>query len=336
MRADLLQLAAELAARGEPFVFALVVRHEPASSAQPGNMALVTGAGVVHGWLGGSCIQPTVEREAQLALAEGRPRLISLSPDPAQDRRPGVVVHPMTCHSGGTVDIYLEPVRPPPRLLLFGVAPTAQALCTLGKAMGYAVDVIDPDAERAAYPAADRVLPELPADDPLTQPRARAAEVFGVVSTMGQRDDEALLAAIPLEPAYLGVVASRRRFAEIRDLVAARGAPPDALERVRNPAGLDIGAKLPEEIALRVLAEIVQLRRTTEKRRDLPAVPEEAAMPAREETALDPICGMTVVVARARHTAEHGGRTWYFCNPRCRERFLATPERWATAGGAAP
>jgi xanthine dehydrogenase accessory factor len=149
---------------------------------------------------------------------------------------------------------------------------------------------------------------------------------------MGQRDDEALLAALPLEPAYLGVVASRRRFAEIRDLVAARGVPPDALERVRNPAGLDIGAKLPEEIALSVLAEIVQLRRTTEKRRNLPAAPTTA-----EVTALDPICGMTVVVARARHTAEHGGRTWYFCNPRCRERFLATPERWAAAaGGAAP
>lgn len=229
------------------------------------------------------------------------------------------------------MDIYLEPVRPPPRLLLFGVAPTAQALCTLGKAMGYAVDVIDPDAERAAYPAADRVMTQLPADDPLTRPGTRATEVFGVVATMGQRDDEALLAAIPLEPAYLGVVASRRRFAEIRDLVAARGAPPDALERVRNPAGLDIGAKLPEEIALSVLAEIVQLRRTIEKRRDLPAAPEVAATPAVEETAKDPICGMTVVVSRARHTAEHGGRTFYFCNPRCRERFLATPDRWVAA-----
>src|SRR5512139_4040646 len=108
MRAELLRLAAELAARGEPFVFAVVVRREPASSAQPGNMALVTRDGVVHGWLGGSCIQPTVEREARQALEEGRPRLVSLSPDPAQDRRPGVVVHPMTCHSGGTVDIYLE------------------------------------------------------------------------------------------------------------------------------------------------------------------------------------------------------------------------------------
>jgi xanthine dehydrogenase accessory factor len=332
MRADLLTLAAELAARGEPFVLAVVVRREPASSAQAGNMALVTRDGVLRGWLGGSCIQPTVEREAMEALAEGQPRLVSLSPDPGQDRRPGVVVHPMTCHSGGTVDVYLDPVRPAPRLLVFGVAPTAQALCGLGKAMGWAIDVVDPDAAPAAFPAADRVLAVLPANDPLTQLRARGADVFGVVATMGQRDDEALLAALPLEPAYLGVVASRRRFAQIRDLVAARGVPAEALGRVRNPAGLDLGAKLPEEIALSVLAEIVQLRRAAKQ---LPV--SSAPAPAlAEETALDPVCGMTVAVARARHTAEHGGRTWYFCNPRCRERFLATPERWAAGPGAAP
>jgi xanthine dehydrogenase accessory factor len=328
MRAELLQLAAELAARGEPFVFAVVVRREPASSAQQGNMAVVTRDGALHGWLGGSCIQPTVEREARQAMAEGKPRLISLSPD-LDPKRPGVVVHPMTCHSGGTVDIYLEPVRPAPRLLVFGLAPTAQALCGVGKAMGWAVDAIDPGAERAAFPSADRVLAELPAEDPLTAPRLRAAEVLAVVSTMGQRDEEGIRAALSLEPAYLGVVASRRRFAEIRDLLAAQGARPEALGRIRNPAGLDLGAKLPEEIALSVLAEIVQLRRAGATQ--LAAQPERAA----EETALDPICGMTVVVARARHTAEHGGRTWYFCNARCRERFLATPERW-TAGAAAP
>ncbi|HTN53397.1 MAG TPA: XdhC family protein [Anaeromyxobacter sp.] len=327
MRADLLQLAATLAARGEPFVFAVVVRREPASSAQPGNVALVTAAGIAHGWLGGSCIQPTVEREARLALAEGKPRLISLSPAPDQDRRPGVVVHSMTCHSGGTVDIYLEPVRPSPRLLVFGAAPTARALCSLGKAMGYAVDVIDPEAGRAAFPAADRILPGLPAEDPLTQPRTRAAEVFAVVATMGQRDDEALLAALALAPAYLGVIASRRRYGEMRDLVAGRAASPGALERVRNPAGLDLGAKFPEEIALSVLAEIVQLQRSAGKAAG-PAVAEE------EATALDPICGMTVVVARARHLAEHAGRTFYFCNARCRERFLAAPERWAAGATA--
>ena len=330
MRQDVLRLAAELSARGEPFVLAVVVRREPASSAQAGNMAIVTAKGAVHGWLGGSCIQPTVEREARLALAEGSPRLVSLTPEPEGDRRPGVVVHPMTCHSGGTVDVFLEPVRPAARLLVFGTAPTAHALARLGKAMEYAVDVVDPDARREDFPAADRVLAALPPGDPLTTPGARAADVYAVVVTMGQRDAEALLAALPLEPTYLGVVASRRRYGELREDVLGRGAPRAALEQVHNPAGVDLGGKVPEEVALSVLAEIVQLRRAAQRAQPA-AGAAAAAGAAGEQVAIDPICGMTVVVARARHVAEHAGRTWYFCNPRCRERFLATPERWAGA-----
>src|SRR5919197_6640886 len=163
MRGELLRLAAQLAERGEPFVLALVVRREPASSTQPGDMAIVTESGGFHGWLGGACTQPTVVREARQALADGRPRLLALSPDPGADHRPGVAVRPMTCHSGGTVDIYLEPVVPPPRLVVFGAAPTARALCRLGKSMGYAVDVVDPDVDAATFPEADRVHRELPA-----------------------------------------------------------------------------------------------------------------------------------------------------------------------------
>jgi len=325
MKKDLLKLASDLAARGEPFVFAMVVRREPASSAQPGNMAVVTRDGVMHGWLGGSCIQPTVEREAQLALAEGKPRLVSLTPEPDRDRRAGVVVHPMTCHSGGTVDIYLEPVGPAPRLLVFGLAPTARALCSVAKAMGWSVDVVDPEADAADFPGAERVLVALPPDDPLTSPRLRSADVYVVVTTLGQRDEDALASAVPLEPAYLGVVASRKRYAEIRDVVLGRGIAAQALDRVRNPAGLDLGAKLPEEIAVSVLAEIVQLGRSAVRA----AAPASVKAAAPDATAVDPICGMTVVIAKAKHVAEHAGRTWYFCNPRCREKFLATPERWA-------
>src|SRR5262245_48284453 len=113
MRAELLQLAADLARRGEPFVLAMVVRRDGQSSAQQGDMAVITADGSYHGWLGGNCTQPTVRREARRALTDGKPRLVSLTPDPAREARPGVSALPMTCHSGGTVDIYLEPVLPP-------------------------------------------------------------------------------------------------------------------------------------------------------------------------------------------------------------------------------
>jgi xanthine dehydrogenase accessory factor len=138
---------------------------------------------------------------------------------------------------------------------------------------------------------------------------------------MGQWDEDGVRAAVSLEPAYLGVVASRTRFAQIRDALLAGGSAPDPLARITNPAGVNIGAQLPEEIALSVLAEIVQRRR---------AAPSAPPPPALIE-ALDPICGMTVAIATARHTAEFGGRTFYFCCGGCRERFLREPERFATA-----
>jgi xanthine dehydrogenase accessory factor len=315
MRTELLERAAELARREEPFVLALVVRRLPASSSQPGDMAIITEEGVFHGWLGGSCTQPTVVREAQKALADGQPRLVLLTPDPQSEQRPGVAVFPMTCHSGGSVEIYLEPVLPAPRLVVFGVSPTARALVALGKAMGYTAVAVDDDLEALARSV-----------------QVSHAPCFTVVATLGEGDEEAIRSALALQPAYLGVVASAKRFATMRETLAARGLTTEALDPIRCPAGLKIGARTPEEIALSILAEIVQRQRA-----EAPKIkaPEVEAAPLQ---AIDPICGMTVDVAKARHTAEHDGRTWYFCCGGCRERFLANPEQYsaaAAAGGAA-
>ncbi|HKD18954.1 MAG TPA: XdhC/CoxI family protein, partial [Thermoanaerobaculia bacterium] len=245
MRADLLILCADLARRGEPFALATVVRRQAASSAQQGDGAVVTADGAFHGWLGGSCTQPTVVAEALKAIGDGRPRLISLSPDPAAERRPGVLVFPMTCHSGGTVEIYLEPVLPASRLLVFGVSPVAQALARLGRAMGFSVEVADPEADAAVFPDAERLWTDLGA-----LPPGSGARTFAVVATMGERDEEALTAALRVEPGYVGVVASRRRYAQIREGVTARGVSEASFAKVKSPAGLDIGARAPEEIAL--------------------------------------------------------------------------------------
>ena len=259
-------------------------------------MAVITADGGYHGWLGGNCTQPTVKREAKRALADGKPRLISLTPDPAGETRPGISALPMTCHSGGTVDIYLEPVLPPPRLVLYGDSPAARALRQLGAAMGYSVE-----AAGAARPG---------------------GRLYAVVATMGENDEDSVTAALAARPAYLGVVASRKRFAELRESLLARGVSAEALASIRNPAGLDIGARLPEEVALSILAEIVQLSRAA-------AAEAQPAEPA-EPVEIDPVCGMTVIVAAAHHRAEQGGRSYYFCNPRCREKFLADPARYLT------
>ena len=307
MRAELLELAADLARRGEPFVLATVVRRESYSSAHQGDMAVITADGAYHGWLGGNCTQPIVKSEAARALADGQPRLVSLSPEPARELRSGVVALPMRCHSGGTVDIYLEPVLPAPRLLLYGDSPAARALAQLGKAMGYRIDTADPSVSAT--------------------PAGRSEQVFAVVATMGENDEDSVAAALAARPAYVAVVASRKRFAQLRGSLLARGVAKDALDSIKNPAGLDIGARLPEEVALSILAEVVQQRRAQAEVR-----PSEPV--AVEQTEIDPVCGMSVAVATARHRAEHAGRSFYFCNPRCREKFVADPQRYLAPAAA--
>jgi xanthine dehydrogenase accessory factor len=319
VRRELLDLAADLARRGEPFALATVVARKPPMSAQVGDMAIVTRDGF-HGWVGGSCTRPTVTAEARLALEDGRPRLVSLDPDPDSQRRPGLSVFPMTCHSGGSVEIHIQPVLPAPRVVVYGVAPTARALARLAKAMGYSVWAVDPVADGSAFPGADTV-----ATDPQQLPREKPqVPVFAVVATQGQWDEDALLAALALEPDYLGVVASAKRFGEMRATLAGK-ATEAALAKVRNPAGLDLGARLPEEIALAILAEIVKEQRAAAEARPAAPAPAAAAAPAE---ALDPVCGMTVTIAGARHHAQHQGRDFYFCAAGCRERFLSMPERY--------
>jgi xanthine dehydrogenase accessory factor len=318
-------LAADLARREEPFVLATVVRREAPSSAQAGDMAIVTADGEFHGWLGGSCTKPTVVREAMRALSDGRPGYIALSPDPDAERRPGVTAYPMTCHSGGTVDISIEPVLPRPRLVVFGLSPAARALARLGTVMGYAVEAADPEADEAAFPGADRLWTGKPSAEKKTGTRA-----FAVVATMGERDEEAIAEAIALEPDYLAVISSGKRFAQVREALEARGIPAESLDRIQSPAGFDIGAETPEEIAVSILAQIVY---TLRKGAGAEESPRERAT---EE--IDPVCGMTVEVEGARHTAEVGGRIWYFCCGGCRDRFVAAPERFqadAAPGGMA-
>lgn len=299
MRTDLFRRAAELVAAGKPFVFAMVVQKKGSHSSVLGDAAIIGADGAWHGWLGGSCVQPEVARRARQVLTTGEPILLAFSPDPGSETRPHVTVVPMTCHSGATVDIFLEAVMPPPRLKLYGDSPVIDALARLGAAMDFAVEVVADDAPEA--------------------PPAAGSGLYVVIATMGENDEAALRAALDLEPDYLGVVASRKRYAAVRDFVLGQGADPAALDRVANPAGLEIGARKPAEIALAILAEIVQQRS---------AAGDEQAAAAHQEMpseALDPVCGMTVQVEGAKHTAEHQGTTFYFCCGGCRERFLAAP-----------
>jgi xanthine dehydrogenase accessory factor len=320
MRPELLKLAARFAEREERFAIVTVVRREPPSSAHVGDVALVTERGEYHGWTGGGCTRSSVLLEAMRAIADGKPRLLSLSPEPEGGKRPGVVFLPMTCESGGTVEIYVEPVLPAARLLLFGTSPAVRVLARIAHAMGYRVDVVDPDADEAAFPDA-KVQRSLAAD-------ALPQGAHVLVATMGDRDIESVEAAVASSPAYLGVIASAKRFAQLREALLAKGVAREALDRIAAPAGLDIGARTPEEIAVSIMAQIVE-------RRSRAGQATKAPVREQPREAVDPVCGMSVAVAGARHTAEVLGTTYYFCCAGCRTKFLAEPARFLGAGSKA-
>jgi len=300
-----------------------VVRREAPSSAHLGDGAIVTRGGGFHGWLGGSCAQPAAVREALRALADEAPRLIALSPDATPESRPGVTVLPMTCHSGGSVDIYIEPVLPAPLLLIFGVSPIAQALARLGTVMGYEVAAADPLAEQALFPEADHVFTDLGAKELSQRAKANPSRLYTVIASMGDQDVDALRLALDFDPTYLAVISSRKRFAQLKDTLLADGRDPELVERVKSPAGLNIGAVSPQEIALSIVAEIVERRRSA-----------TTASPTTTFEAIDPVCGMTVVTESSAHVAEFAGTTYHFCGAGCRTRFLTEPKQFAGSSDA--
>jgi xanthine dehydrogenase accessory factor len=269
----------------------------------------------MYGWIGGSCAQPTVVREALAALREDTSRLIRLSPDPgAQAPREGLLDVPMTCYSGGTLEIFIEPQQPRPRLLIVGGLPVARALAQLGRAMSYHVVVVDPARAGEPPPEADELLADVAALPARVNPLS-----FAVVATHGEYDEPALEELLRAGAPYVALVASRTRAAAVREYLAERGLSVAQLAALHAPAGLDIGARRGDEIALSIMAEIVQRRRSAE-RIDWGAG-EEAAPAAPPARAIDPVCGMEVEIAGARHTFEHGGVTYYFCCPGCLATF---------------
>jgi len=279
----------ELRAREEPFVLATVVAYKSPQSAKPGSKAIIKADGSSIGWVGGGCVQPIVMREAKRALQTGQPKLLTISPDDPRDDWKGVESFRMTCEGGGSLEIYLEPYLPKPQLLIVGTSPVAETLAQLGAMLDFKVVVADTDFSSVK--------------DQINE------SSYVVVATMGNRDEEGLLAVIGTRPKYLGLVASRKKSEALFEYVRTTGTTDEDIAVITCPAGLEIGGETLPEIALSVAAEITRIRRTS------------AEQPRTDVTAIDPICGMTVDVENAKYSSVVDGKTIYFCCLRCKETF---------------
>jgi xanthine dehydrogenase accessory factor len=320
VRPEILTEAADLSARGEPFVLATVVWRRSPSSGKAGATALITSDGRVRGWLGGACAEPTVVREARRALEEGTPRLLFLGPpeELTGHERDGVVTVPIACQSEGAMEVHVEPVMPRPQLVAIGRSPAAVALTAMAAALGWRSVAIDDGGAEIDHPGAARVLTTLDLGGGLVDERS-----FVVVATQGHYDEPALEQALATPAAYIGLVASRTRAEAVLGYLRDRGASDHALARVHAPAGIDLGRIDSEEIAAAILAEIIRLKAESGLRGEVAAA--DAAPPHEE---IDPVCGMTVVVADARFRSVHEERTYYFCSAGCQASFEADPVRY--------
>jgi xanthine dehydrogenase accessory factor len=292
-----LSKASELLAKGEPFAVAEVVRYLSPISGKVGDKAIILADGTIWGWIGGGCAQPVVVKEALKSLQDGRPRLVRISPFSSQEE--GIVAYNMSCHSGGTLDIFVEPILPKPHVLIMGRSPVGQTLASHAKTINYTVSLAAPGLDLNGLSVGPRT--------------------FIVVSTQGEGDEEALEEALKTDASYVTFVASRAKAAKVLQSLAERGISPERLNRVRAPAGLDIHAGSPEEIAVSILAEIVQLSRS------------QAIQHIATAAEKDPICGMTVDITTAKYQSEFDGKQFYFCCGGCKQTFDKQPDKYVLA-----
>jgi xanthine dehydrogenase accessory factor len=320
---------ARLGREGQSFAVATVVGRRAPVSSHLGDRAIVFADGRVEGFVGGACSHEIVRAHALDVLASGKSRIVSIRPDvQSAESSPDRVVVPMTCASEGAVDVYIEPFVRARLLVVVGATPIASALARVARSLDYRVVRVVEARERADIESDAAALGYTVAtvdaiDGLLNQPGAARDERAVVVASQGHYDEEALAAALKYGVPYVGLVASRARGATVKTLLEEQGVP--GVATVRNPAGLDLGAHTAPEVALSILAEIVQSRSSGEPRETTAKAPAKTAPIEAPAVATDPVCHMQVDIATARYTADLDGVTYYFCCAGCKARFLKQP-----------
>jgi xanthine dehydrogenase accessory factor len=266
---DILGIISARKAAGEPFALATVVRTVAATAAKAGAKAVILPDGTIsEGWIGGGCARAAVLKAAKDALADGKSRLVSVQPPDLLDQQGrtageeqgGVRFASNMCPSEGTMDIFVEPVLPRAQIIICGSSPVAVAIADFAKRAGFSVTASAPAEEQAAFGDIDRRIEgyALPVDEPGAR--------YIVVSTQGRGDEAALLSALAVDADYVAFVGSRKKAESLKVLLAARGISHGRLAKLKAPAGLDLGAITPEEIAISILAEIVAVQRRKDSR----------------------------------------------------------------------
>ncbi|HAP60854.1 MAG TPA: hypothetical protein DCR93_15600 [Cytophagales bacterium] len=294
-----------------------MVRREAPTSGKPGDKAIITAAGEVKGWVGGGCTRGIVIKEAMAAIQERSPRLVRIQNDTNTAEQSGVKNYKMTCMSGGSVEVYIEPLAPVSEIKIFGRSHIAKALCEVGHSAGFRISVISDLADDIMFPDAATVTP-LSEYEPEHTPHD-----FVVVCTQGEDDEKSMAAALKTEPRYVGFVASRKKANSVLMYLKREGVPHEQLASVKTPAGLDLNAKTPSEVAISILAQIIQEKRSGKETSTTVSAEEEREL--NDELYINPVCKIPVQKSTAKHVLEYKNEKVYFCCDGCKESFEKEP-----------
>jgi xanthine dehydrogenase accessory factor len=304
------------------FVTATVVRRETPSSGKSGDKAIINNFGEITGWIGGGCVRGIVLKEAEDAMRNGKSRLVKIGPSPSLIKQDGVIDYKMTCMSEGTVEVFLEPVFPPPHLVVIGQTLIAKALVKLAGVSGYRVTAVAPDAKPDTFENVDELITQLSLKNVTLSSTASI-----VVCTQGENDEEALEQVLAQSCCYKAFVASPKKKTAIFDNLVLQGFDKEKINSIYSPAGLDIHAKRPEEVAISILAQIIQVQNSLKS----------TGFTRFETTNLDkgvskyyinPVCGVPVDMHAPKHVVEYKNEKIYFCCDGCKIKFDADPEKY--------
>ncbi|MCP3717539.1 XdhC family protein [Paraburkholderia sp. CNPSo 3281] len=337
--ADLLQLEQRLIDAGAPFAVVTVIRAAPPTSTHVGAQALVEADGALHGWVGGGCSRTIVIEAARESIRTGQPRRVRISNEPVAAEAE-VEAHAMPCASNGALELFIQPTVPAPLVAVLGATPAAQEACVLARRVGFRASLAA-DVARAGQPGVDAAALD------------RAGTSFVLIATQGERDEDALEAALRSAAVAVLLIASHRKAERLRAAMRLRGIDEARLAALHAPAGPAIHAHTPQEIALGAVAGLVAVRHETQEVAEaaapratiateaVPPLPpcEALGVPVAEAEAgcyVNPVCGMSIEIAKAKHVVDYRGRKVYFCCDGCKSEFERAPERYLdVASGAA-
>ena len=308
----------------EAYALAIIVRRKIPSSGKPGDKAIITADGQIHGWIGGGCTRGIVLKEALLSIKERKPRFVSISPSKTAGADEHTKIYAMTCQSGGEVELYIEPVLPKPQLVIFGTSHIAKALAKVAKAIDYRVDVVMSSADKNVFPEVDSVIGIKDLD--VSQIKSSA---YIVVCTQGEGDAEALQKALSIGSSYLSFVASRKKANSIYTEIREMGATFDQLKTIKTPAGLDIGAKMPAEVAISIIAEIIKHYRDVDEVSPSKEEHKEEIILTNKDFFMNPVCNIPVQKSTAKHVINYKEKDYYFCCDGCKVSFEKEPAKYA-------